>query len=110
MAYDEDVASRVRNALADAGVEWREQRMFGGLAFMVRGHMTVGIVGDELMVRVGREAHADALALPYARPMGFTGKPMTGMVDVAARGFAGEADLREWIQRGLAFTQSLPPK
>ncbi len=110
MAYNEDVANRVRQALASADVEAIERQMFGGLAFMVQGHMTVGIVGDDLMVRVGKEAHGDALALPHARPMDFTGKPMTGMVYVAAEGFADEADLRDWIQRGLAFTGALSPK
>ncbi len=110
MAYNEDVANRVRQALASADVEATERQMFGGLAFMVQGHMTVGIVGDDLMVRVGKEAHGDALALPHARPMDFTGKPMTGMVYVAAEGFADEADLRDWIQRGLAFTGALSPK
>lgn len=110
MAYNEDAADRVRQALADADVEAVERQMFGGLAFMVRGHMTVGIVGDDLMVRVGKEAHGDALALPHARPMDFTGKPMTGMVSVAAEGFADESDLRGWIRRGLSFTGSLAPK
>lgn len=110
MAYNENVANRVRQALAEAGVEPLERQMFGGLAFMVQGHMTVGIIGDDLMVRVGKEAHRGALALPHSRPMDFTGKPMTGMVYVAAEGFVDEADLRDWIQRGLAFTRSLPPK
>ncbi|MBW3577314.1 MAG: TfoX/Sxy family protein [Actinobacteria bacterium] len=110
MAYNEDVAHRVREAFANADVVPIERRMFGGVAFMVHGHMTVGIVGDDLMVRVGKEAYGDALARPHARPMDFTGKPMTGMVYVAAEGFADAADLRDWIQRGLAFTGSLPPK
>lgn len=82
MAYNVEVANRVREALADADVEPLERQMFGGLAFMVHGHMTVGIVGDDLMVRVGKEAHGDALALPHTRPMDFTGKPMTSMVYV----------------------------
>jgi TfoX/Sxy family transcriptional regulator of competence genes len=110
VAYNEDVAQRVRHVLADAGGNPMERQMFGGLTFMVGGHMTVGIVGDDLMVRVGKEAHADALALPHARPMDFTGRPMTGMVYVAAEGFADEADLDAWVRRGLAFTASLPPK
>lgn len=66
------------------------------------------VLGDERMVRVGKEAHEGSL--PHSRPMDFTGKPMTGMVYVAAEGFADEADLRDWIQRGLAFTRSLPAK
>lgn len=110
MAYDEDVAMRVREALADAEVDAVERKMFGGLAFMVHGHMTVGILGDELMVRVGKDAHGAALALPHARTMDFTGKPSAGMVYVGGDGFADDADLRAWVQRGLAFTSTLPPK
>lgn len=110
MAYDEDVANRVREALAGADVMADERNMFGGLAFMVRGHMTVGIIGDELMVRVGPDGHEDALALPHARPMDFTGRPMTGFVYVAPEGFAGATAMSGWVQRGLAFTGSLPPK
>lgn len=110
MAYDEDVAYRVREALADADVDPVEREMFGGLAFMVRGHMTVGVIGDDLIVRVGKEGHEDALAQPHAREMDFTGKPMTGMVYVAPAGIADDGALRAWVRRGLDFTGSLPPK
>lgn len=110
MAFDEELADRIRETLAEADVPLDERRMFGGLAFMVRGHMTVGIVGEELMVRVGKDAHEAALAQPHARPMDFTGKPMTGFVLVGPPGFDEDADLRDWVQRGLDFTGSLPPK
>lgn len=110
MAYDEDAAHRVRAALSDADVDPVEVRMFGGLAFMVRGHMTVGILGDDLMVRVGKDAHEDALAQPHAREMDFSGRPMAGLVYVGAEGYEDDADLREWVRRGLDFTGSLPPK
>lgn len=109
MAYDTELADKVRDALAAAGVDAVEQSMFGGLAFMVRGHMTVGIAGDDLMVRVGRAGYEDALAEPSARPMDFTGRPMTGMVFVDPTGL-DDAALDAWISRGLAFTSSLPPK
>lgn len=109
MAYDEDLAERVRMVLAERpGVG--ERRMFGGLAFMVDGHMTVGVLGDDLMVRVGKEAHDDALDQPHARVMDFTGRPSTGMVYVAADGVADDAALASWVDRGLAFTSTLPPK
>ena len=109
MAYDEELAASVRAVLADAGADAVERKMFGGLAFMVRGHMTVGILGDDLMVRVGPQAYDDALAVPGARPVDFTGKPATGMVFVAGAGL-DDVTLGRWVQRGLAFTQSLPPK
>ena len=108
--YSEDVADAVRHALTEAGVSAVERKMFGGLAFMVRGHMTVGVIGDELMVRVGKDAHQDAVAQPHAREMDFTGKPMAGMVYVAEPGFRDDEQLRAWVDRGLAFTSALPPK
>lgn len=110
MAYDEDVANRVRAELATADVFALEKKMFGGLAFMVGGHMTVGIIGDELMVRVGKNAHEDAVSQPNAREMDFTGRPMTGYVYVEPAGFASDAELRAWVRRGLDYTRSLPPK
>lgn len=109
MAYSEDLAYRVRAALAQQdGVT--ERKMFGGLAFMVGGHMCCGITGDELMVRVGPEQHAAALAQPHAREMDFTGKAMRGFVYVAEEGLAEDAEVAAWVGRGLAFVQTLPPK
>lgn len=99
MAYDEDLAERVRGVLSDrAGVE--ERKMFGGLAFLLGGRMFCGIVKEELMVRVGPERYAEALGAPHARPMNFTGRPMTGMVFVGAAGLRGPA-LDRWVERGL---------
>lgn len=109
MAYDTDLAHRVRHALAEAGVDAIEQAMFGGLAFMVRGHMTVGVLGEDLIVRVGSDGYEDAIASPVARPMDFTGRPMTGMVFVEGAAL-DDAALGVWVRRGLTFTASLPPK
>jgi hypothetical protein len=88
----------------------REVRMFGGLCFMAGGNMACGIVGDELMVRVGPEAWLDVLSQPYVREMDFTGKSMNGMVYVGVDGFADDADFARWTWRGVAFARSLPPK
>ncbi len=84
--------------------------MFGGLAFMVNGHMSCGIVGENLVVRVGAGGYQDALSQPHARPMDFTGRPMQGFVYVAPPGYRSTAQLRAWIQRSLHFVLSLPPK
>ncbi len=109
MAFDNTLAERVRKLLRrQNGVH--EKKMFGGLAFMVNGHMCCGIVGNELMVRVGPEQHAEALAQPHARPMDFTGRPMKGMVYVEAKGAAKDTALRAWVERGLRFVRALPPK
>ena len=109
MAYDEGLAERIRDILRDRP-DVVEKKMFGGLAFMVRGHMSVGITGDELMVRVGKEAYEDALARPHAREMDFTGRALKGFVYVAPTGFQEDEDLSSWIGRGLAFAESQPAK
>ena len=109
MAYDERLAERVRNMLA-VRPGYSERKMFGGLCFMLNGHMCCGIVGDELMVRLAPDQYEDALARPYARPMDFTGRPMRGMVYVGTGGIAGDAALAEWVERGAGFAASLPAK
>lgn len=109
MAYSERLAERVRAVLsATEGVT--ERRMFGGLAFMLNGHMCCGVSGDDLMVRVGPDAYEDALAEPHAREMDFTGRPLRGMVFVAAGGTRSEPELFSWVGRGLHFVAGLPPK
>jgi len=108
MAYDEALADRLRDALAgERGVT--ERKMFGGLAFMVGGHMACGIVKGELMLRLGAECADNALERPYVRPMDFTGRPMSGMVFVELEGLRGAA-LGLWVAQAVAFVRTLPPK
>jgi TfoX/Sxy family transcriptional regulator of competence genes len=109
MSYDEELAQRTRAILASRD-DVIEKKMFGGLAFMVRGHMCVGIVDRELMVRIGPDAYETALADSHARPMDFTGKPLRGMVYVQAAGLRTAAGLRSWVDRGLRFVSALAPK
>ena len=109
MAYNEALADRIRTQLKRRrGIT--EKKMFGGVCFLVNRNMAFGIVGDELMVRVGPEAYEDALAQRHARDMDFTGRPMKGMVYVAPMGFHKDADLKAWMERGLKFARSLPAK
>lgn len=109
MAYDEGLAQRVREALAGrSGLV--EKRMFGGIAFMLRGHMCCGVIGDTLMARVGPAQHEAALTRPHARPMDFTGKPMKGYLYIAPEGIERDVDLDMWIDLCVAFVQSLPEK
>jgi TfoX/Sxy family transcriptional regulator of competence genes len=109
MACDEGLAERVRVLLAgECGVS--EKKMFGGMAFMLRGNMAVGVINDDLMVRVGPEAHPALVREPHAREMDFTGKPMKGFVYVGSEGIASDFDLRRWVQRGVTFAATLPPK
>jgi hypothetical protein len=109
MAYDEGVAERLRDLFVDRpGIS--EKKMFGGLAFMYRGHMLVGILGNSLMARVGPTEYAGALSHPHVREMDFTGKPMKGYVYVDPAGIESDTDLGKWVGLCLRFNESLPAK
>ena len=108
MAVDQKLAARVRKLLADRS-DLTERRMFGGLTFMVRGHMCCGVQGNELILRLGPDGADEALASPRARPIDFTGRPLAGFVTVGRDGLSGHA-LERWIERAVAWAESLPPK
>ena len=109
MAYDPGLAHRVREILGHrAGVT--ERKMFGGLAFLLNGHMFVGILGATLMARVGPERHRDALAVPHVREMDFTGRPMKGYVFIDPPGLAEDRDLQAWVSWCASFAATLPVK
>ena len=84
--------------------------MFGGLCFMVNSNMSFGVFGCELMVRVGPDAYKEAVSLPDAREMDFTGRSMRGTVYVSEAGIGEDEDLGAWLDRGLGFASGLPPK
>lgn len=109
MTFDEHLADRVRNALGSPpGLT--ERTMFGGLAFMVDGHLCCGVLDDTLMARIGPDAYEEALDEPYVRPMDFTGRPMRGLVFIDPPGLKTADALQNWVDRTLAFVESLPPK
>jgi TfoX/Sxy family transcriptional regulator of competence genes len=110
MAYDEDLAQRIRDLLAgDPDVV--EQRMFGGLAFLVGGNMSVAASGQGgLMVRVDPEQTDDLMDEPHAEPFVMRGRPMQGWLRVATEGVLTAEDLEPWVRRGVAYARSLPPK
>ena len=109
MAYDEALANRVRKAL-DRQRRVTEKKMFGGLCFMLGDAMGCGIVGNELMARVGPKRYGEALAQSGARPMDFTGKPMVGYVFVGAAGIRSGPGLARWLRWCTEFVATLPPK
>jgi hypothetical protein len=82
--------------------------MFGGLCFMLNGNMCFGVIGSQLMLRVGVDAYAETLVLAHVLEMDFTGRPMRGMVSVAEDGISEDDDLYRWLQRGLEYAGSLP--
>ncbi len=110
MAYDHALADRIRDRLGEHPA-LAERQMFGGIAFMIGGNMAVGVSGDELMVRVGPDAHEATVSLPGARIFDLSHtRPMIGWLVVAPEGFATEAEFEAWIERGVSFAESLPPK
>ncbi len=109
MAFDEGLAERVREEVGD-DLSISERRMFGGLCFLSHGNMCFGIIGSDVLVRVGPEAYALSLALPHVREMDLTGRPLRGIVVVDSEGLSEDGLLRTWLHRGLAFTDTLPPK
>ena len=108
MAYDEQLAARVRTLLADR-TDVTERKMFGGLTFMVAGNMCCGVNGNELIVRLDPDREDEALARPHARPMDFTGRPMRGFITVQPDGLNGDR-LNRWVEEAFVRAESLPPK
>ena len=110
MAYDEDLAHRIRELIAgEAGVT--EQRMFGGLAFLVGGNMSVAVSGQGgLMVRVAHEESDTLVGEAHARPFEMRGRPMRGWLRVDAEGVSTKRQLEPWVKRGVAYARSLPAK
>jgi TfoX/Sxy family transcriptional regulator of competence genes len=109
MAYDEALAARIREAVAKLP-HFTEMKMFGGIAFMHQGNMVLGVVKEDLMARVGADAHQEALKQPGARPMDFAGRPMVGMVFVGPAGTTKESDLHAWIERAMTYARTMEPK
>ena len=110
MAYDEELAARIRG-LVSAEPGLAEKKMFGGLAFLVGGNMAVGASGQGgLLVRVDPDETDSLLETTAAEPMVMRGRSMAGWLRVAADNVATDADLRPWVERGVTFARSLAPK
>jgi TfoX/Sxy family transcriptional regulator of competence genes len=105
---DQSLLDRLRKAFAGEPVT--EQKMFGGVCFMLSGNMLVCSSNRGLLVRVGKEGHGAALRLPHASAMEMRGRPMEGYIFVAAEGTSNNKDLKAWIGRARAFVETLPPK
>jgi TfoX/Sxy family transcriptional regulator of competence genes len=110
MAYDEELANRIREALGGQAVT--EKKMFGGLAFLVSGHMSVSASGKGgLLVHVDPDQTDDLLAEPGAEPFEMRGRgPMNGWVRVSPDVLDDGATLSQWVDRGVAYARLLPPK
>ena len=109
MAYNEAIAERIRKLLARRkGLA--ERKMFGGIAFMLNGNMCCGVVDDRIVLRLGKEGSEAALKEPHVKVMDFTGRPIRSMVYLGSGGYAREAELKQWLDRSVKFTSSLPKK
>ena len=109
MAYSEKAAERVR-AVMKRRKGFSERRMFGGVAFMLGGHMCCGVIDDDLVLRLGETETERALREQHVRPMDFTGTALRTMVYVSAEAFASDESLRAWVDRAVRFVRTLPPK
>jgi TfoX/Sxy family transcriptional regulator of competence genes len=109
LAHDEVLAARVRVVFSrKKGIV--EKKMFGGVCFMVNGHMCCGITGKDLVLRLGEEGAAAALEEPHTREMDFTGRVMKSMVFVHANGTKSDEELRSWVKRAIDHARSLPQR
>ena len=106
MTYNKELARMIRE-LIKGKRNITEKKMFGGLAFLLRGKMFCGIVKDDLMIRTGPEMYEKALSEPHSRPMDFTGKPMKGFVYVNSQGYKTKKSLFFWINLGLDYTSKI---
>lgn len=106
MAFDEFLAQRIRTALAPISDAFTEKKMFGGITFLFHGKMTVGVMGDDLYVRVVSDRYAETLALDCASEMKFTGKAMKDFVIISPDGCKSEEALMGWINMGIEHAKN----
>lgn len=109
MPYDTTLAERIRKLLIRRP-RVTEKEQFGGVGFLYRGNMACGVLGRDLLVRVGPDQDAAALRSPHTRPFALTGRPSKGWILVAPDGSKAAAGLRKWVELGLAFAKTLPAK
>jgi hypothetical protein len=109
MAYNQDLAQRIRDVLGEP-TDLTERQMFGGIGFMIDGNMACGVIEDDLIIRVGPDHYDDALAKKHTRAFDMTGRPMRGWIVVTPKGYQSVNDLKAWVERGVNLAKALPPK
>jgi TfoX/Sxy family transcriptional regulator of competence genes len=109
VAYDEELADRVRELLVFQP-DVVEKRMFGGIAFLIGGHIAVGVSSSGgLMMRCEHDDTAELLAMPYVEPFVMRGKALRGWLRVGEAGVAEDDELKRWVESGIGYARSLPP-
>ena len=109
MPYNESLAARVHDRMAHMP-GYEEKKMFGGVGCLLNGNMACGVHREHLIVRVGPDNYEEALAEPFAKVFDITGRGMRGWVMVDVRGLQDDEALDEWVQMGVNFAKTLPPK
>ncbi len=109
MAYDEGLAQRVREVLSDC-MGYEEKKMFGGIGFLFHGNMACAVIREDLIVRVGAENYSDALLQPDVELFDITGRAMTGWVVVKEQGYRKDSIFIDWVNQGVSYSLTLPPK
>lgn len=109
MAYSEDLADRIRELIHNKP-GYQEKKMFGGIGFLIRGNMACGVIREDLIVRVGEKKYTDALLQPHVELFDMTGRAMTGWVIVKEPGYRDDQQLRGWVDQGVEYALTLPPK
>ncbi len=109
MAHDEGLAQRVREILSES-LGYEEKKMFGGIGFLLQGNMACGVIREDLIVRVGAENYSEALLQPDVELFDMTGRAMTGWVIVKEPGYRKDSNLNDWVDQGVSYSLTLPPK
>lgn len=109
MPYDEGLYERIDEIL-NGRIEFTAKKMFGGICYLIRGNMLGGIINDELIVRAGKEKHTELLKQKHTRVFDITGKVMKGWILIEPEGIDSDEKLEYWLQMGIQFAASLPPK
>lgn len=109
MAYNESMAKRIREIVASKA-STQERKMFGGVAFFLNGNMACGLLQDHLMVRVGADRYEELLTEPFAKQFNRNGRVMKGWIQVDERGLDHDEVLEFWVNTGLDYAATLPPK
>jgi hypothetical protein len=109
MTFSERTVYQIRRVMKNTpGLS--ERHMYRGVTFMVKGNMCCGYLDEQLVVRLGPDEYEVALRQPHVHPMDFTGRPLPGFVFVDRKGFSSDRTLKQWIDRGMSFVSTLPPK
>jgi TfoX/Sxy family transcriptional regulator of competence genes len=106
MAYNETLADRIAELLLERDIVFEEKKMFGGIVYMINDKMSLGVIKDELMLRVLDEKYENIKKIEYAKPMEFTGREMKGFVTIEERGLSTNNALQKWIDFGVEFSKS----